>query len=170
MACIDYSHGHLDPDDQALLTCFAPFTGVINTEFLGQYQQALAEEPALAGLPLQRLGAVLERARGLGLLQVDAQIQTLLHLLPTLSWFLTGRLGAADQAERRGAIERAFRRHYDLCAGALLRLQQSNKPEDRQLAPFVVEQEYANLGTALRIALGQQASILNLFDIKVAHP
>src|SRR5262249_53541356 len=73
MACIDYSHGHLDPNDQALLTCFAPFTGVINTDLLESYRKVLAEEPALAGLPLERLGTVLERARGLGLLQRDAR-------------------------------------------------------------------------------------------------
>jgi hypothetical protein len=28
---IEYSHGRLDPDEQALLTCFAPSTGVIKT-------------------------------------------------------------------------------------------------------------------------------------------
>jgi hypothetical protein len=52
MACIDYSHGRLDPNAQALLLCFAPFSGVINTDFLEQYREALSGEPALAGLPL----------------------------------------------------------------------------------------------------------------------
>jgi len=169
MACIDYSHGHLDPDDQALLTCFAPFTGVINTDFLEQYQQVLAEEPMLAGLPLQRLGAVLERARGLGLLQRDAQTKTLLHPQPALSWFLTGRLNAADRAERRAAIERAFRKHYDGLAEALLELQQSKEPEARRLAPLRAEQEYANLGTALSFALDQQASMLRSYGVLSNH-
>jgi tetratricopeptide (TPR) repeat protein len=169
MACIDYSHGHLDPDDQALLICFAPFTGVINTRLLEDYQQALANEPVLAGLPLERLGAVLERARGLGLLQRDAQIEALLHPQPALSWFLTGRLGAADQAERRAAIERAFREHYDNFARTLYQLQQSNKPEERRLARMLVEQEYANLGRALRFALDQQTSMLVPYTVLSGH-
>jgi tetratricopeptide (TPR) repeat protein len=169
MACIDYSHGHLDPDDQALLTCFAPFTGVINTSLLEGYQQALAKEPVLAGLPLERLGAVLERARGPGLLQRDAQIESLLRPQPALSWFLTGRLSAADQAERRAAIERAFREHYDHFAKMLFQLQESNKPEERRLVQVWGELEYANLGTALRFALDQQASFVDPYRVLSGH-
>jgi tetratricopeptide (TPR) repeat protein len=170
MACIDYSHGHLDPDDQALLTCFAPFTGVIRTDAIEPlYQQALAEEPALAGLPLQRLGSALERARGLGLLQRDAQNPIFLRPQPALSWFLTARLGAPDQAKRRAAIERAFRKHYYGFAAVLFTLQQSKKPEERRLLPLLLEMEYANLGTALRFALDQQASILELCRVLSGH-
>jgi NB-ARC domain len=126
MACIEYSHGHLDPEVQALLACFAPFTGVINTTLLEPYQTALGQEPALAGLPLDRLGEVLERARGLGLLQRDAENQSLLRPQPALSWFLTGRLAAADQDARRQAIDRAFRELYDGVAVFLFKLQTSN--------------------------------------------
>jgi hypothetical protein len=169
MACIEYSHGHLDPDAQALLTCFAPFTGVIDTGQLDPYREALAEEPALAGLPLDRLGDTLECARGLGLLQRDARIEGFLRPQPALSWFLTGRLGAAGQAERRHAIERAFREHYDGYAGFLDRLQTSNKPEERQVAQVLVEHEYANLGTALRFALDQQASTLDPYRVLSHH-
>jgi hypothetical protein len=120
MACIEYSHGHLDPAAQALLTCFAPFTGVINEGLLEDYRAALAQEPILSGPPLDRLGEALERARGLGLLQRDAQIAGLLHPQPALSWFLTGRLAAADQAGRRQA---AFRKLYDGFADFLSNLQ-----------------------------------------------
>jgi len=169
MACIEYSHGHLDPNEQALLACFAPFSGVINMEFVKNYREALAEEPVLAGLPLDRLGDVLERARGLGLLQPDAQIKNLLHPQPALSWFLTGRLAAADQNESREAIERAFRKHYDGLAQALFGLQESNEPNERQLGQAVVELEYANLGTALRFALDQQASILGPYRALSRH-
>jgi tetratricopeptide (TPR) repeat protein len=167
MACIEYSHGHLDPDAQALLTCFAPFTGVINTNMLERYRLALAKEPALAGLPLDRLGEVLERARGLGLLQSDARIKGYLRPQPALSWFLTGRLGAADQVARRHAIERAFREHYDDSFAAVNfgMLHFSGKPEILRFAQFMIEQEYANLGMALRFALDHQASIRNLYRV-----
>jgi tetratricopeptide (TPR) repeat protein len=166
MPCIEYSHGHLDPHAQALLCCFAPFTGVINTTLLEPYREALAAEPTLAGLPIDRLGEVLERARGLGLLQRDAQIQDFLRPQPALSWFLTGRLAAADQDERRDAIQRAFRELYD---GPLYKLQTSNEPKERQLAQILVEQEYANIGTALRLALDQQVSIRNPYIVLSRH-
>ncbi len=170
IACIEYSHGHLDPDAQALLTCFAPFTGLINTAgLLESYRKALAEEPALAGLPLDQLSDVLERARGLGLLQRDSRIRSLLRPQPALSWFLTGRLEAANQAERRQSIHRAFRRYYEVFAAYLYRLQISENPESRQAAQVAVEQEYANLGTALGFALDQQASILHLYAVLSEH-
>jgi tetratricopeptide (TPR) repeat protein len=170
MACIDYSHGHLDPEAQALLACFAPFTGVINTSFLEQYQKALAAEPALAALPLARLGEVLERARSLGLVQGDAALPMMVRPQPALSWFLTHRLAAADQAERRQAIERAFRGFYDGYAAALTSFQNSkDDPQQRQVAQVLVELEYANLGTALRLALDQQESILSPYSVLSTH-
>ncbi|HTC02751.1 MAG TPA: tetratricopeptide repeat protein [Xanthobacteraceae bacterium] len=146
-------------DEQALLTCFAPFSGVINTQLIENYREALAKEPAVAGLPLDRLGEVLERACSLGLLQRDAKAQNLLRPQPALNWFLTGRLAAADQNDSRQAIERAFRKLYDGLARALSSLQESNEPTERQLGQAVVELEYANFGTALRLALDQEASI-----------
>jgi tetratricopeptide (TPR) repeat protein len=168
MTCIDYSHGHLDPEAQALLACFAPFTGFINTMLLDRYQKALGEEPALAGLPIARLGEVLEGARGL--VQRDGTVGFLLRPQPALSWFLTQRLAAADQTERHQAIERAYRKLYDEYADLLSRLQQAkDDPEERQLGQFLVEQEYANLGTALRLALDQQASILSFYLVLSRH-
>jgi len=170
MACIDYSHGHLDPQAQALLACFAPFTGVINTDFLEGYQEALAAEPVLAGLPLGLLGEVLERARSLGLLQRDADHPTILRPQPALSWFLTRRLAGADQGDRRLAIERAFRSFYDGYARALNGSRDSgDDPQHRRAAQVLVEMEYANLGTALRLALDQQALILNPYTALSTH-
>lgn len=170
MACIEYSHGHLDPDAQVLLTCFAPFTGVINTLALGHYREKLAEEPALAGLLLDRLNEVLERASGLGLLQRHyPRVEIFLRPQPALSWFLTRRLGAADQTGRRQAIERAFRKVYDDRAKDLSRAQTSNDPEERRLTQRQVEMEYANFGTALRFALDQQASTVFLHAVLSQH-
>lgn len=169
MACIDYSHGHLNPDDQALLSCFAPFIGVVNTDLLESYQQVLGVESALSSLPLQRLGDVLERARVLGLLQRDPNISAFLHPQPALSWFLTRRLSATDQVERRVAIERAFRKLYDGFASEVFQLQMSKMPEELWLGHVAVESEYANFCTALRFALEQHASILSAFRVVSNH-
>jgi tetratricopeptide (TPR) repeat protein len=166
MACIEYSHGHLDPEAQALLACFAPFTGVINATLLDDYQKTLAKEPALAELPLAGLGEVLERARGLGLVQRYATYENLFRPQPALSWFLTHRLAAADQTERRQAIERGYRKLYEEYAEALSHFQdEKDDPQRRQMVHVLVEQEYANLGTALRFAFDQQASIVKPFAV-----
>jgi tetratricopeptide (TPR) repeat protein len=169
MACIDYSHSNLDPEAQTLLACFAPFTGVMDIRLLERFRTALAAEPALANLPLNKLGDVLECARGLGLLQRDANIQFLLYPQPALSWFLTHRLATAELAERRQAIERAFRQLYDRIASVLSTLQHSNQPEHLQAAQDAIEQEYANLGTALHLALDQQASIIGFYAVLSSH-
>src|SRR5262249_14467793 len=94
---------------------------------------------------------------------------SLLRPQPALSWFLTRRLANAEQAERRDAIQRAFRELYDGFARLLIEMQISKDPEEWQQTPFLVEQEYANLGTALRLALDQQASILNLYTVLDQH-
>ncbi len=51
----------------------------------------------------------------------------------------------------------------------MFKLQTSKKPEERQLARILGEQEYANLGTALRFALDQQASIRHLNRVLSGH-
>src|SRR5262249_44073995 len=165
MACIEYSHGHLDPEAQALLACFAPFTGVINTNMLEDYAKLLAEEPALAGLAFNRLGEVLERARTLGLLSPDAQTPQLLHPQPALSWFLTNRISTPDQIERKAAIEQAFRKLYDQIAHNLVQLKKSKHPEEQKQVRGFVESEYANIATALRLGLAQGTSIINSFSV-----
>ena len=169
MSCIGYSHGQLDPEAQALLLCFAPFIGVIDTQQLDNYRQRLTEEPELAALPLARLGEVLERTRELGLLQRDTDAPQLLRPQPALGWFLTNRLAMSEQDGLRVAVLQAFRKHYDGLAGWLAGLQGSKDPQERQLGHMLVEREYANLGTALRIALDQQTSILNQYRVLSSH-
>jgi hypothetical protein len=134
MACIEYSHGNLDPEAQALLLCFAPFTGVIRTDLLEPYAAELGKEPALAGLPLGRLGEVLEAARGLGLARRDEAVASFLRPQPALAWFLAGRLAAAGQEERKAAVERAFRRPLRRLRRGALPAAEAKKPEERRVA------------------------------------
>jgi tetratricopeptide (TPR) repeat protein len=133
------------------------------------YAKELMAEPALAELPLARLGEVLETARGLGLLRRDEHNAVFLRPQPALAWFLTSRLAAPEQAARKAAIERAFRRLYDGYASALSQLQRAKEPEQRKLGFFLVEQEYTNLGTALRLALDQDESILGPYTVLSGH-
>ncbi len=76
LRCIDYSHSNLSPEAQGLLLCLAPFTGVVKSQFLGQYtalpaRAACPGEPALrpvgrGAAGSRRLGPG-RRARGLRL-------------------------------------------------------------------------------------------------------
>ncbi|WP_426960255.1 tetratricopeptide repeat protein [Muricoccus radiodurans] len=153
MGCIDYSHGHLDPEAQVLLLCFAPFAGVFDLDFLEGFQQELSREPALFGLHLDRLGAILEETRQLGLSQRDPSDPMVMHLQPALGWFLHTRLKTEEASERREAIERAFCRFYGDVALSIFRAQRSGNPEHQLAARAIVEREYANLGTALQLAI-----------------
>ena len=54
LRCIDYAHGNLAPDAQALLLCLGPFSSVINVNLLEQYTAQLRQQPELAHLPFAR--------------------------------------------------------------------------------------------------------------------
>ena len=43
--------------------------------------------------------------------------------------------------------------------GGSIQEQQAKEPKQRRLAQFLVEQEYSNLGTALRLALEQEGTL-----------
>jgi tetratricopeptide (TPR) repeat protein len=102
---------------------------------------------------------------------LEAGMQSVLGMAWSVrvSWFLTRRLDGVDHADRRQAIERAFRKLYDGYARFLNQLQTSNEPEEGRLGQVLVLQEYANLGTALHLALDQQASILDLHVVLSSH-
>jgi hypothetical protein len=69
MACVEYSHANLEPALQDLLECLAPFRSAIYIPALSEYVKALAAEPALAGVALDRFDEMLGAVHGLGLLQ-----------------------------------------------------------------------------------------------------
>ena len=169
IACIDYSHGHLDPAQQTLLLCFAPFTGVINTGFLAQYIEQLKAQPALAGLPLDDLAAALTEAEARGLLSADADNPAFRRPQPAFGYFLANRLTDPALAETRAAIEAAFVAHMTDYAGAIYQAQGSKQPEERKLGLFLAGVEYANLHRALILALAQGRSILECYRTLSAY-
>lgn len=110
LACIAYSHSNLSPAAQQLLLCLAPFTGVINRQWLPQYTEQLKGQPALAQLPFERWEEVLKEAINWGLLTPDGQIADYLRVQPIFPYFLRTRLQA--QTEFRNTIQLGFCNHY----------------------------------------------------------
>ena len=161
LRCIDYSHGNLSPDAQALLVCLAPFTGVIFTPTLDDYTEQLKQQPALAQLPFERWQEVLQEAANWGLLSPHLEVNGFLQLQPVLPYFLRSRLNDPAQADVRRAIETAFRQLYNQWGGQMMGLLQSKEPQERQIGHVLVSLEYDNLVNAVNVALDAQVSIVN---------
>ena len=161
VACIDYSHSNLSPDAQHLLLCLAPFTGVINQEWLPQYTEQLKAQPALAHLPFHRWDEVLTEAINWGLLTPDGQLSIYLRVQPIFPYFLQTRL--QEQTELSHAIENAFQQHYDDLSHALYQLMESKEAKKRQLGQILTRFEYENIHQALIVALQKQKSIMKSY-------
>jgi tetratricopeptide (TPR) repeat protein len=160
--CIEYSYSNLSPEAQRLLMCLGPFTSVIPLRRLKLYTEVLRQQAALAGLPFERWGEVIEEAKQWGLLSPH-EFPGYLYVQPTLPYFLHSRLRAEEQAEMKRAVETAFRTLYDGVGGAFFSLLTSKEPEERQTGQILTGLEYENLSTALTLALAAQASILHLY-------
>jgi len=159
LRCIEYSHSNLSPDAQGLLNCLAPFTGVVNTLLLSDYTEQLKQQPALAGLPFERWQEVLQEAVNWGLLNPHPDLPMVLQLQPVLPFFLRSRW--QGQADRRNALETAFRQLYDQVGGEIRQLLDAIEAGQKQLGQVLAQLEYENLTTALDLALAAQVSILN---------
>jgi len=158
--CIEYSYGNLSEEARQLLLCLAPFTGVMKQAFLEEYTAKLKEQKALAGLPFERFGEVVQEAINWGLLRPEGTGQYL-RLQPILPYFLRGRLQAPEQSELRAAVETAFRGIYDEFADAIYQLQESKNAPEKQAGLALARLEYENLATALNLAVRDQVSIMN---------
>jgi tetratricopeptide (TPR) repeat protein len=165
--CIDYSHSNLSESAQQLLLTLAPFTGVVNKKFLDNYSERLLAQPALAGLPCDKWEEVLREAEKMGLLKPheDEGLAEFgyLSLQPVFPFFLKSRLNDPAQAERKEAIETAFREHYEGIGDYFGTLFYSKEAEPQQAGVALISVEYENLYTALQIALRQQKSIESMF-------
>ncbi len=162
LRCIDYSHSNLSDEAQELLLCLAPFSGVFNASFIEEYSEQLKEQPELAHLAHERWPEVLREAMNWGLLGGEDG-SPMLRLQPVFPYFLRTRLSDPARAAQKAAIERAFHAHYDGMGGAFGQLLQSKEPQEQQLGFALVGLEYANFCEALRVALDQRASILNVY-------
>ena len=165
LRCIEYSHGNLSPEAQGLLSCLAPFSGVFNTMWIGQYSDRLRKQPALRDLPFDRWTEVIQEAMNWGLLSPDPEVSALLRLQPIFPYFLLNGLNEPQRADERAAIKVAFRELYELAGGALGAMLNSKEPDERQVGQIVVSLEYPNLLAALKFALRQQVSVLAIFSL-----
>lgn len=163
LACIAYSHSNLDADAQQLLLCLAPFTGVINMNWLPQYSQQLQAQPALASLPLAQLPAVVQQAVDWGLLAPHPELNGYLRIQPTLPYFLKTRLQHGDPT-LSAAIETAFRQHYNGIGAALNQAIADRAADQRRVGLTLTGVEYENLASALHLALAAQVPISDLYQ------
>jgi hypothetical protein len=165
LRCIDYSHSNLSPEAQGLLVCLAPFTGVVNTQVLPQYTEALRKQSELAQLPFERWPEVLREAVNWGLMSPIPEAPDILRLQPVFPYFLRGRLNAPGQTGIKAAMEAAFREQYDTLAEALAGLLLSKDAQEKQLGQWLMGMEYENVHTALHLALTARVSILSPYGV-----
>jgi hypothetical protein len=161
LACIAYSHSNLAPEAQSLLLCLAPFTGVFYVRGQRHYIEALKRQPALADLPFDRWGEVLEQAINWGLLAWH-EVDGYLRIQPTLPYFLRGRLAGQDAI--RAAVETAFRERYDRLGEEIAKLIMSKDARQRQTGLAVAHIEYENLHSAVRMLLLAHQSFFNPYE------
>ncbi|MCB9446272.1 MAG: tetratricopeptide repeat protein [Ardenticatenaceae bacterium] len=177
LRCVEYSHSNLSPEAQALLGCLAPFTGVINANWLPQYTAQLKEQAALANLPFARWNEVLQEAMNWGLLTPHEIGGGYLRLQPILPYFLRQRLRIhhfpsekdssvtnALISQFREAVDTAFYAYYDGVGSYLGKLIQSIKPQECRLGQILIGQEYENLMRALKLTLTYKASFGNIYN------
>ncbi|WP_129629852.1 CHAT domain-containing tetratricopeptide repeat protein [Candidatus Oscillochloris fontis] len=164
LRCIDYSFSNLDPTAQSLLTCLAPFVGVIFLGMMDEYIQALQQQPSLAQLPLERLPEVIQAAVGWGLLAPHPEIRGFLTIQPTLPYFLRNRLHSATPTLDAEAIRRAYVALYQQFGAAINELITAKEPQQRQMGMIVAELEYENLRAALDAALEYQLLIAGIYE------
>ncbi|MCO5207344.1 MAG: tetratricopeptide repeat protein [Anaerolineae bacterium] len=172
--CIEYSHSNLSPAAQELLLCLAPFTGVVNTDWLGNYVAALQQQPELAHLDHSLWQEVLQEAVNWGLMTPHEIGGGYLRLQPVFPYFLKTRLGEGKspsprpspegEGGRKAAIEAAFRAHYDGIGGALAQMITSKEPQQKQIGQTLISVEYENLMSAVRLSLATQTDFYNAFE------
>ena len=165
LRCIDYSHSNLSLEAQQLLLCLAPFTSVIYLNTLDPYITQLKKQPVLETLPFDRFSDVLQEAINWGLLSPDPAIPQFLRLQPVLPYFLRLRSSSEEQQLQRMAIEKAFQDHYRNLSQQLDALITSKEAKEQQIGLLVTGFEYENLLTALRFALREKASVIDIYNL-----
>ena len=177
LRCIDYSHGNLSPLAQDLLLCLAPFTGVVNAnwlpQYLGQLQKAWVAQPQKSDFSEKSDFSIPDAGQWQGVLQEAAHWGLVaehevgggyLRLQPVLPYFLKTRLHDPAQATRQQVIETAFREHYQGIGEALAELITSKQPQERQTGQALIGLEYENLLTAVNLALTAQSNFFHAYE------
>ncbi|MEM9936298.1 MAG: tetratricopeptide repeat protein, partial [Bacteroidota bacterium] len=163
LTCVEYSHSALSEEAQQLLLCLAPFTGVINTNFLGLYSEELQKEAPLAKLPFLQWESVLTEAKRWGLMKEDAA-SGYIKLQPVFPYFLKTALNKAAYQEQKKAINSAYLRCYQQVAQYFSQLTNAKSADEKRTGLFLVKIEFENLVYGLRMALVETVSFYPFFD------
>lgn len=160
---IEYSFGNLVEDQQCVLLCLAPFTSVIHKDVLERYVELLREQPALAHLSFDTLGAAIGEAADWGLLRPHDRQPEFLKLQPIFPYFLRNRLNIEKFRELQDAIDTAFVEIYRDVGHVLGRSIASKDPSERKAGISSADTEYENLLSALNLALKMKGSISAIY-------
>jgi tetratricopeptide (TPR) repeat protein len=158
LKCVDYSHGNLSLDAQKVLLCLAPFSSVVNVALLPRYIEKLQHFEPFKDWPFHLWEEVIQETVKWGLMEPLYQ-GMFLRLQPVFPFFLRNKVLQTLDDTGREHLDQAFIAHYDEVAGHVYTLFESKKPEERQAAVVLAEQEYENIFTALEMCLERQKSI-----------
>jgi tetratricopeptide (TPR) repeat protein len=160
LRCVEYSYSNLSPQAQALLETLAPFSGVVNFQWLKQYTEQLQIQTALAALPFDLWGDLMTEAMRWGLLSPHPELGgQYLVIQPVLPYFLRERLNAPGREELRQAVETAFYAHYKGICRAISGAMDSKQAQEKQTGLMLGNLELENIAEALEIGLKAYASI-----------
>jgi tetratricopeptide (TPR) repeat protein len=155
-------YGHVSPEARRLLLCLAPFTGMVNRDWVKEpYTELLEKEPGAQGLPFERWGEVLEEAVHYKLLTPDEHMLSYLHINPALHYLLRTRLGEEPELER--AANKAFHLHQQAALDAMMQLMLSSDPEERNNGLLLTKAEADNFLTLLWRIVGERGDIGKAF-------
>src|SRR2546421_13051510 len=79
--------------------------------------------------------------------------------------FLRNRSSVQEQEQQRMAVEKAFQDHYRNLSQQLHALIKSKEANKQQIGLVVTQFEYENLLTALRFAIREKASVIDLYKL-----
>ena len=163
--CIDYLYRYLSPEVQQMQLCLAPFTRILRREpILILYLPYLQQQFVLADLPFSHWLGMIQEAQNWGLLTPDPDTPRILRLQPIFRYFLRGRLDAPEQVKEKQAIETAFLLLYEQASVSIYQQLSSEDQNTSRAAQKLASLEYANLETALHLALHAQVPISGPFQ------
>jgi energy-coupling factor transporter ATP-binding protein EcfA2 len=162
---INMVYRKLSPDMKHLLLCLAPFTKIIDANYLPRYWKQLSQQVALADLCFERWEVLLDQ------LSKHRLVNKSRNYLRFEQYFLESLRNQFSQVDidRQRAIEKAFTQYYSEVWEELSILIGSEKNEEKELGIAILSLERENFNTALNFTLSTCVSILTPFKTLPLH-
>ena len=168
--CISYLYCYLSPEVQQMQLCLAPFNRTLRQEpTLILYLPYLQQQSVLVDLPFTYWLAMIQEAKNWGLLTPNPDTPQVLHLQPSFSFFLQGRLDIPEQAKEKQAIETAFMLLYEQISNSIYLQLSSEDQNISRTAQNLAKLECPNIEAALHLGLREQVSIYWPFQALFKH-